>query len=191
MLPTFTMPTFRDVIMLILIGVFAAGGQIGLTFAYQKAPASEVSIYQYSGVVFTALLSYLIFHETLTATSIIGAIVILAASVALSILLSRTLSSPIHDLILAMRSFEKTADNFTYEPVSGVREVQNLSASFGHMVRKIQQLMVTVRSEEVNLRKTELKALQAQINPHFLYNTLDCISWMCEQGKNAVAVTMV
>ena len=129
-------------------------------------------------------------HEALRMVGI-SAIVILAASVVLSFLLSRTLSLPIHDLILAMRSFEKSADNFTYEPVTGVREVQNLSASFGHMVRKIQQLMVTVRSEEINLRKTELKALQAQINPHFLYNTLDSISWMCERGKNTEAVEMV
>ena len=51
--------------------------------------------------------------------------------------------------------------------------------------------MGQVRQEEINLRKTELKALQAQINPHFLYNTLDSISWMCEQGKNAEAVRMV
>ena len=51
--------------------------------------------------------------------------------------------------------------------------------------------MSTVRQEEINLRKTELKALQAQINPHFLYNTLDSIAWMCEQGRNTDAVKMV
>ena len=41
------------------------------------------------------------------------------------------------------------------------------------------------------MRKTELRALQTQINPHFLYNTLDSIAWMCEQGRNADAVKMV
>lgn len=120
-----------------------------------------------------------------------AAIAIVAATLAVSVLFSRVLSRPIHDLISAMEAFEKNADNFVYEPVSGVREVQDLSSSFAHLVRKIQQLMATVRAEEVNLRKTELRALQAQINPHFLYNTLDSISWMCEQGKNKDAVVMV
>ncbi len=129
-------------------------------------------------------------HE-LTTVLLICAAFILAAGVWISFALSRLLSNPIHYLILAMRSFEKSADNFAYQPVTGVREVENLSQSFDHMVRKIQKLMATVRSEELNLRKTELRALQAQINPHFLYNTLDSISWMCEQGKNEEAVVMV
>lgn len=79
MLPTFVIPSLKVAGMLLLIGVFAAAGQYFLTFAYQQAPASEVSIYQYSGVVFTALLSYLIFDEALSGTSIIGAVIILAA----------------------------------------------------------------------------------------------------------------
>ena len=106
-------------------------------------------------------------------------------------LLSQLLDRPLRRLASAMEHFEADADHFTYHPVGGTREVQELSCSFGHMVMRIQQLMNTVREEEVNLRKTELKALQAQINPHFLYNTLDSIAWMCEQGRNADAVNMV
>ena len=79
MIPTFVVPSLKTLGMLFMIGIFAAGGQYLLTFAYQQAPASEVSIYQYSGVVFTALLSYLIFGETLSRTSVIGAVMIMAA----------------------------------------------------------------------------------------------------------------
>ena len=119
------------------------------------------------------------------------AVVVLAAALLTSWLLSRLLDRPLRGLASAMESFEADADHFTYRPVGGTREVRELSDSFGHMVLRIQQLMSTVREEEVNLRKTELKALQAQINPHFLYNTLDSIAWMCEQGRNADAVKMV
>lgn len=105
--------------------------------------------------------------------------------------ISRMLSHPLQQLETAMEQFEQDADGFTFQSVAGTREVQELSDSFGHMVGRIQRLMTTVREEELNLRKTELKALQAQINPHFLYNTLDSIAWMCERGKNADAVKMV
>ena len=119
------------------------------------------------------------------------AVVVLVSALLTSWLLSRLLDRPLRGLASAMESFEADADHFTYRPVGGTREVRELSDSFGHMVLRIQQLMSTVREEEVNLRKTELKALQAQINPHFLYNTLDSIAWMCEQGRNADAVKMV
>ena len=129
-------------------------------------------------------------HEMIRLSFLLAGI-LLAAALLTSWLLSRMLGRPLRGLASAMESFETDADHFTYRPVSGAREVRELSASFGHMVLRIQQLMTTVREEEINLRKTELKALQAQINPHFLYNTLDSIAWMCEQGRNADAVKMV
>ncbi len=129
-------------------------------------------------------------HEMIRLSFLLAG-VLLAAALLTSWLLSHLLGRPLRGLAAAMESFETDADHFTYRPVGGTREVQELSASFGHMVLRIQQLMTTVREEEINLRKTELKALQAQINPHFLYNTLDSIAWMCEQGRNADAVKMV
>lgn len=119
------------------------------------------------------------------------ATLVLAAALLTSWLLSQLLSRPLRDLSAAMEDFERDAGGFTYRPPGGTREVRELSSSFGHMVLRIQQLMTTVRQEEVKLRKTELKALQAQINPHFLYNTLDSIAWMCEQGRSTDAVNMV
>lgn len=123
--------------------------------------------------------------------SLLVAAGVLAAALLASWLLSRVLSRPLRGLAEAMERFETDADHFVCRPAEGAREVRELSDSFGHMVVRIQRLMSTVREEEVNLRKTELKALQAQINPHFLYNTLDSIAWMCEQGRNADAVKMV
>ena len=119
------------------------------------------------------------------------AALIFVAALAVGWVLSRLLSRPLQQLENAMEAFEQDADHFAFHAVRGTREVQNLSDSFGHMVGRIQRLMTTVREEEIDLRKTELKALQAQINPHFLYNTLDSIAWMCERGKNADAVQMV
>ena len=121
---------------------------------------------------------------------LVAAVVLLTAAIS-GVALSRVLSRPLQGLSGAMRQFERDADHFTYVPVGGSREVRELSETFSHMVGQIQRLMETVRGEEINLRKTELKALQAQINPHFLYNTLDSIAWMCEQGRNAEAVQMV
>jgi len=107
------------------------------------------------------------------------------------LLFSRIFGKPANQLAEAMGEFEKDAENFQFELVKGTSEVTALSNSFSQMVVQVQQLMERVRQEEVTLRKTELKALQAQINPHFLYNTLDSIAWMCEEERNEEAVEMV
>lgn len=118
-------------------------------------------------------------------------VIVLFAAAFTGMILSQILAKPARELTKAMQSFEKNAENYTYKQVHGTEEVMMLSDSFDHMVRCIQKLMEQVRQEEITLRKTELKALQAQINPHFLYNTLDAIAWLCEEGRNKDAEDMV
>ena len=124
---------------------------------------------------------------------LLGALLLCLTFAALlaSFVISRMISRPIDTLTCAMREFEADAAGFSFTPIGGSREMQELSDSFGQMVLRIQELMQKVRNEEIILRKTELQALQAQINPHFLYNTLDSIAWMCEDGRNREAVSMV
>ena len=70
-------------------------------------------------------------------------------------------------------------------------ELSVLHSSFNSMIEKIGNLVEDIRVEQLNLRATELKLLQAQINPHFLYNTLDTIIWLAEAGKKDDVVMMV
>ncbi len=116
---------------------------------------------------------------------------VLLTAVLVGMLFSWIFLKPAKRLTGAMEAFEKEAENFQFAAVRGTGEISALSDSFGHMVVRIQELMEQVRQEEITLRKTELNALQAQINPHFLYNTLDSIAWMCEEDRTKEAVEMV
>jgi len=121
-------------------------------------------------------------------TFLICAVILFAVLIVYSNIVNR----PVKDLIKEIKRFEKEADGFIFNGgAETVTELKVISESFRHMTVKINELMDRVRREETELRKTELKALQAQINPHFLYNTLDSIQWMCEQGRTEDAAKMV
>lgn len=73
----------------------------------------------------------------------------------------------------------------------GLDEISVLNNSFNQMVEEIGKLVEDIRVEELNLRAAELRVLQEQINPHFLYNTLDNIIWLAESKDTEQVVKMV
>lgn len=75
-----TLPSTTDFLLLLLMGTFGGFGQIALTYAYRMAPASEVSIYNYSGILFSMFLGYVILGETVPLTSLLGGALVVLAS---------------------------------------------------------------------------------------------------------------
>ena len=104
--------------------------------------------------------------------------------------LSAKISEPIKNLEKSMKKVEEGEFDIFVE-AKGEDEVVKLSKTFNLMLCKVQYLMKQIVVEQESKRQSELDALQAQINPHFLYNTLDSVVWMAESGKNQHVITMV
>lgn len=140
------------------------------------------------GVAYTAEL----LKNSTEATRIyfVSAAFILMAALALAIFLSSEITKPIKRLSDSMREVEKGNFDHVMLEVQGENEISRLSTNFNLMTTEIKNLMEQNLEEQRQKRKSELMALQAQINPHFLYNTLDSIIWMAEWGKNKEVVLM-
>ncbi len=104
--------------------------------------------------------------------------------------ISRSITQPIQQLCDSMERVQEGDFSVSDIVVDSVNEIGSLTRSFNVMTHRIQELMEQNIREQEAKRKSELKALQSQINPHFLYNTLDSIIWMAEGKKNEEVVLM-
>ncbi|WP_110932570.1 sensor histidine kinase [Paenibacillus bouchesdurhonensis] len=115
---------------------------------------------------------------------------VLVVVLIVSIYVSARISQPIRRLERSVKMVEK--GNFrTAVDVGGVYEVEQLSKRFNLMLRRIRELMDQIIEEQEAKRKSELDVLQSQINPHFLYNTLNSVTRLAEMGRNEEVVTTI
>lgn len=108
----------------------------------------------------------------------------------LNYLISARISDPIRRLERSIRELENGLAGVEIAE-GGCYEVQRLSHAVGSMVSTMRHLMDDIVRQEEQKRRSELEVLQAQINPHFLYNTLDSVIWMTESGQQKEAIQMV
>ena len=112
------------------------------------------------------------------------------AAVLLNQLVSARISKPLRRLNDSVKEWESGNMNPDIY-VGGSMEVEHLGKTLRSTVAQIQQLMDDIVVEQEEKRKSELDALQSQINPHFLYNTLDSIVWMITGERYDDAVFMI
>lgn len=126
------------------------------------------------------------------ALQIIGIMIvgIIAAALLISRRIMTQITKPIHRLC-EMTKMAGRGDFGVRVQEESTDELALLSESFNQMVERIGELVEGIRMEQRNLKATELKLLQAQINPHFLYNTLDAIIWLAEADEKEQVVRMV
>jgi two-component system sensor histidine kinase YesM len=122
-------------------------------------------------------------------------ILILLIAMTVMVLLNQFISvrilKPLKRLETSVREIDLSPTEVPQIYIGGSDEIQHLGRTIRSMVLEMRRLTDGLVKEQEEKRKSELDALQSQINPHFLYNTLDSIMWMIEAEKYEDAISMV
>lgn len=130
------------------------------------------------------------FFTTMIIISLVAFVLVLCLTIFLSYQIPLSITRPLRKLNEVTRQVAEGNLEVRSDVQTG-DEVGVLSDSLNTMIDKINELLEQVTTEQVRLRKAEFELLQSQINPHFLYNTLDAIIWLAEAGEQKKVVSMV
>ena len=108
-----------------------------------------------------------------------------------NVFISSRVTDPLRRLDESVRKLEEGNLDVDDIYIGGSHEIMHLSRTISQTVRQMRKLMDDMVREQRDKRRSELDALQSQINPHFLYNTLDSVVWMVESERYKDAVTTV
>ncbi len=128
-------------------------------------------------------------HLSMTVLAL-AVVLILLLTVLISARLSKKITEPLQEMCRTTERFAGGDFSVSLKGGSG-DEMESLAESFNSMVREISKLVEDIRIEQANAKDAELRLLQAQINPHFLYNTLDAIMWLIESDQRPAAINML
>ena len=161
-----------------------AGNNTFLHLEHRDNRLNIITVVNVSSNIFQA------FKQILTLVVIIGSVFSLFASVFLAFVQAGSISRPIKKLIRVMSDVEKGALEMRAE-IRNRDEIGDLGKYFNQMLDRLNIYMSQVLEKQKQLRTTEIKMLQAQIKPHFIYNTLDVIKWSVKLGRNEETISVV
>jgi two-component system sensor histidine kinase YesM len=181
------------------------GSQIAKNSTQADNQAVLDNIYFVTGVVDNVVQDYILFevnrtngqYQQMRAGFVVWeifAITLTFGAIVFSILAAWGLSRSIYTPIKKLHDVTKTITQTDLQALvnsDNVDEITELGLSFNIMIGKIRELLDSKIKEQEILKKAELRVLQSQINPHFLYNTLDTIIWMAEAKKTDQIVEVV
>ncbi len=151
-----------------------------------------VNTISYTGWKLVGIIPYATFNQGMYDIRYFIVILILLMAMMLVVVnrvISVRISSPILKLNESVTEYEAGEKPEIY--IGGSQEIRYLGYSIQRSYEQIDELMHKIVLEQTERRKSELDALQSQINPHFLYNALDSITWMIEGERNDDAVVMI